>query len=344
MSEKEKRPSTSKGGDDIGGKKKKRVCAYNKEWEKEFPILPANGNRHAFYCVPCKKVIQCEHQGKGDVERHCDPKKEKTAHNKNVSAIKLSSKLPFVSEISLSSQLDTAATKAELLHTNMIVHHNLPFALADHLSKLYPVMFPDSKIAKKFSCARTKTTQILNGAMMPLIKSYVIGQMKSVPFSLVNDGTSDTGLKKMNAACALIFDVKRSKTVEFKFFDMCSTSGEHASKAETLFCSIQNALDKEDITWSNCVSFGVDNCNTNIGSKDSIKTRIHEKNKNCFVAGCSCHLAHLAAGKGGKVMRKFRDSIWKIIRLIFITILKVARVGKAYLLNMSILSVYSGKI
>ena len=68
-------------------------------------------------------------------------------------------------------------------------------------------------------------------------------------------------------------------------------------KAETLFGSIQNALDKED-SWSNCVSFGVDNCNT-VSSRDSIKTRIHEKNKNCFVAGCSCHLAHLAEGGGG---------------------------------------------
>ena len=58
------------------------------------------------------------------------------------------------------------------------------------------------------------------GAMMPLIKSYVVGQMRSVPFSLVNDGTNDTDWKEMNAACTLIFYVKRSKTVEFKFFDV----------------------------------------------------------------------------------------------------------------------------
>ena len=46
---------------------------------------------------------------------------------------------------------------------------------------------------------------------MPVIKDYLHGQMKLEPFSIVNDGTSDTGLKKMNAACALIFDITRLK-------------------------------------------------------------------------------------------------------------------------------------
>ena len=52
---------------------------------------------------------------------------------------------------------------------------------------------------------------------MPVIKDYLHGQMKLEPFSIANDGTSDTGLKKMNAACALIFDVTRSNKVELNF-------------------------------------------------------------------------------------------------------------------------------
>ena len=79
----------------------------------------------------------------------------------------------------LKSQLGLSVMKAELLHVNLIVQHNLPFSLADHLSKMYPAMFPDSQIAKRFACARTKTTQILNGAMMPELKSYIVSQMKA---------------------------------------------------------------------------------------------------------------------------------------------------------------------
>ena len=40
--------------------------------------------------------------------------------------------------------------------------HNLPaLAIGDHVGKLFKVMFPDSKIAKKNSCSRIKTTHIL---------------------------------------------------------------------------------------------------------------------------------------------------------------------------------------
>ena len=39
------------------------------------------------------------------------------------------------------------------------------------------------------------------------------------PFSIENDGTSDTAIKIL---CALIFDVNNSKRVEFKFYDMCA--------------------------------------------------------------------------------------------------------------------------
>ena len=82
-------------------------------------------------------------------------------------------------------------------------------------------MFPDSKIAKAFGCARTKTTQILNGAMMSELKGYIISQMKEGPFSLVNDGTSDTGVKKMNAACALIFDINKTNEVIIETIRFC---------------------------------------------------------------------------------------------------------------------------
>ena len=101
--------------------------------------------------------------------------------------------------------------------------------------------------------------------------------MKAEPSGLVNE--QDTSLKKMEAACALIFDVKCSKQVELQFFDMCSTTGENALIAGTFFQSIQNALNKDDVSWSNCVRFGVDNCNTNVGAR----------NKCCFIAGCLCH-------------------------------------------------------
>ena len=126
-------------------------------------------------------------------------------------------------------------------------------------------MFPESKIAKSFSCAQTKTTQILNWAMLPELKSYVVIKAEHFIVLLM---TGQVSLKKMNSACALIIYFKCSKQVKFKCFDMCFTTGENASTADTLFQSIQGPLNQDDVSCSNCVSSGVDNCNTNIGARN----------------------------------------------------------------------------
>ena len=79
-------------------------------------------------------------------------------------------------------------------------------------------MFLDFKIAKNFRCGRTKATAILNEAMKPAIKLEMLNYMLEQPFALINDESSDTGLKKMNALCTYIFDVSRSMCVECKFY------------------------------------------------------------------------------------------------------------------------------
>ena len=165
---------------------------------------------------------------------------------------------------------------------------------------LYAKMFPDSNIAKKFASARTKTTSILNEAIMPSLHDYVVTYMKTNPFGLVNDGSSDSGINKIKPTCALIFDVNNFNKVCLKFFDVCPTTGEDCCKSESLFNAIDSALERDGISWKNCVSMGVDNTNSNVGEHNSLKPRTLTKNPCCFIAGCCCHLAHLAAGKGGK--------------------------------------------
>ena len=39
--------------------------------------------------------------------------------------------------------------------------------------------------------------------------------MREQLYSLVNDGSSDSGVEKMNLVCTLIFDVNKSKQVCF---------------------------------------------------------------------------------------------------------------------------------
>ena len=65
-----------------------------------------------------------------------------------------------------------------------------------------------------------------------------------------------------------------------------------------LFDAIDVQFIKDGIDWENLVCIGLDNTNTNMGNKNSVKSRVLDKYSDCFIAGCNCHLSHLAACKG----------------------------------------------
>lgn len=108
-----------------------------------------------------------------------------------------------------------------------------------------------------------------------------------------------TEVQKMNVLRSCIFDVTNSKHVDFKFYDMCLISGEHCSKAVTLFNKTDRALSKDGIDWDNTITSGLDNANLNMGCYNLLKSITVEKNSSYYAAGCNYHLVHLAAG-GGK--------------------------------------------
>ena len=194
------------------------LCWYKAKWKNDYPILVVKGDPHSFYCIPCQKTLKCSAQGLKDV-----------TGNPAISLMHAISTYITIDFLSAFSNIKESVIRAEVLHTNFLVQHNLSFLTADHLSPLYQKMFSDSKIAKEFSCSRTKTTCILNQAMASLLKESLVSHLQANPFGFVNDGSSDTGLKKMIAMCALVFDVNRSKRVELKFY-MCATWGKMLAK------------------------------------------------------------------------------------------------------------------
>ena len=102
-------------------------------------------------------------------------------------------------------------------------------------------MFPDWKTAKRFARARTKISSVLNETIMPSLKRYLVDQLSKDTYTFVNGVSSDTDAEKMNAVCA--------NEIDFRLYNMFSTSGESCSTAETVFESINQHLIKDDISW-----------------------------------------------------------------------------------------------
>ena len=164
-----------------------------------------------------------------------------------------------------SDEVNDSVIRAKVMHTNFIVQHNLSFLTADHLAPMYSKIFPDSKKALKFRCARTKTTAILNNAIHPALHESLVTYMQNRLFSICNGGCSDNGIKKMNFVCVNMFCANNSSEVQATVYDMCVTTGVDCSQRETLFNAINNKFVKDDISWQNVISVGLDNTSACLG-------------------------------------------------------------------------------
>ena len=108
---------------------KRRQCRFQLAWKQDYPVTSCP-DINAFYCIPCRKNVSCAHQSKGELERHC----QTPTHLKFARALRKQPKIATV--VPVQEGRNPAVIRAEVIMTNFVVQHNLPFAVADHLSKV----------------------------------------------------------------------------------------------------------------------------------------------------------------------------------------------------------------
>ncbi len=138
-----------------------------------------------------------------DVVAHLKTKKHKDA-GKAVSTFK--SVKSFFSPDSSSFTIN-----AESLWAMFIAKHNLAFLSSDHANKLFREMFPDSEIAKKFACGRTKATAIIKEAISPYYHKKAVNSLSN-SFSILMDESND----KVDKSCIILVRVLDSTLGEVK--------------------------------------------------------------------------------------------------------------------------------
>jgi len=239
-----------------------------------------------------------KHQGIKDIERHSETK----MHLKRLASLKNQYNIGVVFKPK-HDPIQDKVTSAEVRIAIMLAQHNAPQSMADHIGPMLKTNFSDSSVAKLYQCARTKTTCILNCAVAPMLQSELVADMKHLPHSLIVDASNDSGMYKMNPVTVRIYDAS-SGTVMQKFLDLCLTSGTDAGKTKDVFDKIDFTLTTRGISWSNCIALGLDNTNTNIGQRNSIKSRAVIKNSAIYVVGCPCHIIHNTPQKAAKAFNE----------------------------------------
>ena len=154
---------------------------------KDIPGINSSthGKSYAF-CTYCQVDFSISHSGAYDIERHLGRERHKDMVKlaKSHRSIKDFFPKPQLSD------LEENVIKAEVMFTEMIVKLNMPFTTSDLITKTVKAAFPDSAIAQKYSCGRSKATTIVKELAKDAKKELVV-QMKEGPFSLATDGNND---------------------------------------------------------------------------------------------------------------------------------------------------------
>lgn len=266
---------------------KRYLQVFKDSYKTEFPFIlqSSRGNYFAF-CSVCRCDINISHGGKTDIVTHSSTQK----HKDSASCLEKNKKL---SNFFVGGKDDSAVTRAECLFTSFIVEHNLSLSCSEHAGQLFRKMFPDSDIAKKYACARTKTSAIIN-EMARDADSQMIQILRKEPFAISTDGSNDRDSKLYPVVVS--FFNQESKTIENRLLSMENLEGD--STGANIANLLLGLLERHAIPVANCIAFSADNAPVMIGRKNGVAAKLKQQCPNMIVVGCPCHLIHLAAEKG----------------------------------------------
>ena len=152
-------------------------------------MAPSRKGPTLAFCTVCNVDFSVAGGGVHEVKRHCSSAKHKSFLDGVLAQ-------PCITSVLQKAAFKDKVMKSELSFARFVAEHNLSFASADHFTKLCKCMFPDSKIADAFSCARTKTTALVTHALGPAAENTVVAACRMQPFTILCDGGNDNFEKK----------------------------------------------------------------------------------------------------------------------------------------------------
>ena len=182
------------------------------------------------------------------------------------------------------------AARAEAILCNMLVEHNLPFLLMDHLPGVLSHAFPDSKIAKEVKCARTKSTAVVKHAIAPAVHKTMISMVNLSPaFSLLMDESTNRGVVKREGTLIRYYDESTLHIVT----GFSGLQEVPEANDSNLFECLDFHLTQAGLTYDKLIGWNSDGASVMLGRRNSVVSSMKEKQPNLYVLHCICHLSHL---------------------------------------------------
>jgi hypothetical protein len=150
-----------------------------------FPgILPSSRGESYAYCSYCRSDFLITHSGSGDIDKHRASKGHKKVE------VSAKNTRPMTGYLGHGANKDQAVIRAEVMFAELATQLNWPIASNDLVTKTVKAAFPDSAIAKKYACGRSKATAIVK-ELAKDGKLEITDKIATAPFCLATDGSND---------------------------------------------------------------------------------------------------------------------------------------------------------
>lgn len=177
-----------------------------------------------------------------------------------------------------------AAEGTFIYHT---VKHAHSYLSANCSSNLFFTMFPDSQIAQKYSCGRTKATKIVQNVLAPAAREIVLNDLLNCKYFSIGTDASNKGNIKTFPLTLRYFSSREGVTSKLLcFFSLDSETSKDISNA--LIAELQ----KYGLSVGNITAYSADNAAVNFGKNQSVFVELKKHNPNLIPMGCNCHILH----------------------------------------------------
>lgn len=129
----------------------------------------------------------------------------------NVKTLKNKRSILDIPSVSGYSKKEKLVKESEIRLAAVVSELNLPFSAVDRRLPVIKVMCPDSEVAKKFKCGKTKCSAIVKNVLGKKEQDDLLDLLTNNCFSLIVDESTDRGCIKHLALVARVATVKGVK-------------------------------------------------------------------------------------------------------------------------------------
>ena len=278
------------------------------QWLQQIPK-----DRTCFRCKLCSKVLKLFNMGIEAIKSH-----ESNAKHRGLAAVAFAAApiQSFLQPSTLSSALgesqshasssttelsitatsaasnlgvfnDDARTRAEILWVLKIIDSNYSFNSSECVPLLLQSMFPDSEVAKNFSCSESKARYMATFGLAPYLLELLMDKVKDDCFVLLFDESLNKKVQQKQLDIYLRF--WNGNEVQSRYFTSIFMG--HARAVD-----IEEALKKgiESLQKANLLQLSMDGPNVNWKVFEDLQSEIQlENGKNLLnVGSCGLHVIH----------------------------------------------------